>query len=45
MVVQVPTQGVFTLYPVIGDLFGWLSVVGFVVIAGWAIFRGRRQEA
>jgi apolipoprotein N-acyltransferase len=45
MVVQVSTQGVFTLYPVIGDLFGWLSVVAFVVIAGWAIFKRRRQDA
>jgi len=45
MVVQVSTQGVFTLYPVIGDLFGWLSVVGFVVIAGWAVFKRRRQDA
>src|SRR3990172_2682171 len=43
MVAQVPTQGVFTLYPVIGDLFAWLSLVGFVIITGWAIFRGRRQ--
>ncbi len=45
MVAQVPTQGVFTLYPVIGDLFAWLAVVGFVGMAGWAIVRGRRQAA
>lgn len=44
MVAQVPTQGVFTLYPVIGDLFAWLAVVGLVGMAGWAIVRGRRQE-
>lgn len=42
MVAQVPTQGVFTLYPVIGDLFAWLSVVGFVIMAGWAIMSGRK---
>jgi apolipoprotein N-acyltransferase len=42
IVAQVPTQGVFTLYSVIGDLFGWLSVAGFVIITGWAIFRGRK---
>jgi apolipoprotein N-acyltransferase len=39
MVAQVPTHRVFTLYSVIGDLFGWLSVAGFVLVAGWAIFR------
>jgi apolipoprotein N-acyltransferase len=42
MVAQAPTNGVFTVYSVIGDLFGWLSVVGFVVIAVWAIVRGRK---
>jgi len=42
MVAQVPTQGVFTVYSVIGDLFGWLSVVGFVVVAIWAVVRGRK---
>jgi len=44
MVAQVPTQGVPTLYSVIGDLFGWLAVVGFVVIAIWAVIRGRRAR-
>jgi apolipoprotein N-acyltransferase len=39
MVAQVPTHHVFTLYSVVGDLFGWLSVAGFVLVAGWAIFR------
>jgi apolipoprotein N-acyltransferase len=42
MVAQVPTRGVFTIYPIIGDLFGWLAVVGFVVVAVWAVIRGRR---
>ena len=44
MVAQVPTQGVFTLYSVIGDLFGWLTVVGFVVIVGWAVIQGRKAK-
>jgi apolipoprotein N-acyltransferase len=44
MVAQVPTQGVFTLYSVIGDLFGWLAVVGFVVIVGWGVVRWRRAR-
>ena len=42
MVAQVPTNGVFTIYSVIGSLFGWLSVVGFVVVAIWAVVRGRK---
>jgi apolipoprotein N-acyltransferase len=44
MVAQVPTHGVFTLYSVVGDLFGWLSVVGFVLITGWAIFGARKPS-
>jgi hypothetical protein len=35
---------VFTLYSVIGDLFGWLSVVGFLVIVGWAVIQGRKAK-
>ena len=42
MVAQVPTQGVSTIYSVIGDLFGWLAVVGFVGIVIWAVVRWRR---
>lgn len=42
MVAQVPTQGVRTLYSIIGDLFGWLSVVGFVAITIWAVIRWRK---
>jgi hypothetical protein len=44
MSVQVPTQGVFTIYPIIGDLFGWLSVVGFMVFTGWGIFQRRQSR-
>jgi apolipoprotein N-acyltransferase len=39
MVAQVPTQGVFTIHSVIGDLFGWLAVVGFVAIVAWGVIR------
>ena len=42
MVVQVPTQRVFTVYSAIGDLFGWLSVAGFVGIVVLAIVGGRK---
>jgi apolipoprotein N-acyltransferase len=39
MVAQVPNQGVSTVYSVIGDLFGWLALVGFVGIVIWAVVR------
>jgi apolipoprotein N-acyltransferase len=40
---QVPVyDNVFTIYPYIGDVFGWLAVVGFVTIAVWAVVRSRR---
>ena len=29
---QVPTKRLWTLYPIIGDLFGWLSIIGFIII-------------
>jgi apolipoprotein N-acyltransferase len=44
IVAQVPSQGVFTLYPLIGDLFGWLAVVGFVAIIVVAVVQGRRAK-
>jgi apolipoprotein N-acyltransferase len=47
-VAQVPTQGVFTFYSVIGDLFGWLAVVGFVAIIVLTLvrrWRARRTAA
>lgn len=43
MVAQVPAKAsVFTIYPFIGDLFAWLTGVGFVVVAVWAAIQGRR---
>ncbi|NOH04328.1 MAG: hypothetical protein HND47_21310 [Chloroflexi bacterium] len=44
-VVQLPNHRVSTIYALVGDLFGWLTVIGFVVIAGGGILRGRRGEA
>jgi apolipoprotein N-acyltransferase len=38
-VAQVPTHGVFTIYSVIGDIVGWLAVVGFVAIVMWGVVR------
>lgn len=42
MVAQVPTKRVFTVYSIIGDLFGWLSVAGFVGIMVLAIILRRK---
>jgi hypothetical protein len=43
MVAQVPIQGVPTLYPYIGDLVAWLSIAGFVLLAGWAAILSPRD--
>ena len=42
LVAQVPTQGVWTLYPYIGDLFGWLAVVGTFGLVIWGIVQTLR---
>jgi apolipoprotein N-acyltransferase len=39
MISYVPTHGVKTIYTVVGDLFAWLSIVGFVTLVGLALFR------
>jgi apolipoprotein N-acyltransferase len=44
-VVQVPTHRVTTVYSLVGELFGWMAVAGFLMIAGWAIMRGRKAKA
>jgi len=43
-VMQVPNHRVFTVYSVVGELFGWLTVVGFVVIVILAILQGRKTH-
>ena len=43
LVAQMPTNAhVFTLYTIIGDAFGWATVVGFIIIFVWAVVRGRK---
>jgi len=39
MVSHVPSQGVQTIYSIIGDLFAWLSIAGFAVLLGLALIR------
>jgi apolipoprotein N-acyltransferase len=42
LVAQVPNRHIITVYAVVGDLFGWLTVAGFALMVGWAIVRGRK---
>jgi len=44
LISYVPTHGVKTIYAVIGDLFAWLSMVGFVTLVGLAMFRPARTN-
>ena len=44
-VVQLPNHRVTTVYSLVGELFGWLTVAGFLVIAVWGIVRGRKAHA
>jgi apolipoprotein N-acyltransferase len=43
MIAHVPAHGVKTIYAVIGDLFAWLSMLGFVTLVGLALFRPTRS--
>jgi apolipoprotein N-acyltransferase len=46
LVAQVPVQAhAFTLYALIGDLVGWLSVAGFALILVWVLLRNRLTRA
>ena len=45
LVTSVPTRGNETVYAVVGDVFGYASAIGLVVLAGAALWpRRRRQE-
>lgn len=41
---QIPTQRVPTVYTAVGNVFGWLAVAGFVLIAVWAVIQGRKAK-
>ena len=34
---DVHTKGIKTMYPMIGDLFGWICVVGMIVLIGLSL--------
>lgn len=41
---DLPVLGITTLYPIVGDIVGQLSIVGFLVMAVWAIIAGRKAR-
>jgi len=43
--VQIPNHHVFTIYSLVGDLFGWLMVIGFAGIVVLAIVGGRKRPS
>jgi apolipoprotein N-acyltransferase len=40
-VVQLPNHHVATVYSMVGELFGWLTVAGLALMVGLAIFHKR----
>jgi apolipoprotein N-acyltransferase len=44
MYAEVPTQGVKTLYSRVGDMLGWLCVVGFLGFLPLNLFQRRKQQ-
>ena len=39
MIAHVPTQGVRTIYSVVGDAFAWVCIVALVALTGTAILK------
>ncbi len=44
LLAEVPTSSPTTLYPVIGDVVGIISVVGLLIVVVYALISGRRQK-
>ena len=44
LLVEVPTSSPTTIYPLIGDVVGILSVIGLLILAAYALIKGRRQK-
>src|SRR4030065_2177250 len=40
-VVQLPNHHIHTVYSLVGELFGWMLAVGFMVIVGWTTYSSR----
>lgn len=41
---QVPNKKIWTLYPIIGDLFGWLAIIGFCIILLLTLARNKKAD-
>ena len=39
---DVPTKGVKTIYPIIGDVLGWLSLTIMLILIGWVVFTKKK---
>lgn len=44
LLTEVPTSSPTTIYPVIGDVVGIISLVGLVILVVYALISGRRQK-
>lgn len=44
MIAQVPTTGVTTVYSIIGNLFGWSTVLGFPLLVCWMFIQSYRSK-
>ena len=45
LIASVPTQGTWTIYTLVGDLFAQLCVAGLLILIGYALMGSRRQRA
>lgn len=44
LLADVPTSSPTTIYPLIGDVIGIFSVIGLLILAAYALIKGRRQK-
>ena len=44
MYADIPVQGIRVLYPVLGDLLGWLCIAAMLMIIGWNFIQRRRRK-
>ncbi len=45
MVVEVPTERVPTIYSAVGDLFAWITILGFLAIVSVTVVTGRTRQS
>ena len=44
LLAKVPTSSPTTLYPLIGDVLGFISVAALIILVAYALISGRRQK-